>query len=539
MSYATLFSLSGILIIAVYVPILYFVLTKGRSKITRLFSAHLFSVIIWGIAAFLIGLSKDPDLTSKIFQLGDLSVTLIPVLFLHVVYLMLNEKNRTFLYFAYAQTIFFSYMLLAGNVSAPVKFMFNSFYYAQAGPFYLPWFILWLFTITVAHLKLIQHYKITYPQQKKQIFILLLAIPMGFGGGSMNFLPGFGINIFPFGSFLVPVYGLILAYAILKHQLLDIVVVIKKSVVYSILITLISIIYLLTVLLLEKFAQGIFRYSSLMLSICTAFGLGLIFVPLRHRIQHLVDRYFFKGTQEEIVLQNEQLRQEIAQSEKYKTLSTLASGVAHEIKNPLTAIKTFTEYLPKKLDDKDFLLKFSRLIGKEVDRIDHMVHQLLNYGKPAPLSFKDINIHKLISDTIDMLNSRFIAQKIDVSKDFQADSKLHLRVDPNQIRQALLNVLLNAVEAMPNGGGLYVTTRAERGAGGKERFILAVKDSGCGIAAEDLRHIFDPFFSRKDNGTGLGLAIVQGIVEQHNGRIKVESKAGVGTEVRLEFLLNR
>lgn len=378
----------------------------------------------------------------------------------------------------------------------------------------------------------------------------------------MNWLPGFGINIFPFGNFLVPIYGLILAYAVLKHQLLDIDFVLRKSVIYSVLIAFISLLYLLTVFLLERFAQGLFGYRSLVISIFTAFGLGLIFVPLRHRIQQLVDRYFFKGTQQEIALQNAQLRQEVAQSDKYKTLSTLASGVAHEIKNPLTSIQTFCEYLPRKLDDREFLLKFSRLVGLEVDRIDGMVHELLDYSKPAPLALKKTDINKLIEDTLNTLNSQFIKNHIEVifkSSDVPdaptysnsrktsgvgtptealaerrsshpSHESVFLNIDANRIKQALLNLFLNAIEAMPKRGQLAVETTIHH-----SLFTIHIKDTGSGIPPEDLKHIFDPFFSRKDNGTGLGLAIVQGIVEQHKGKIKIESKVGVGTVVKLEF----
>lgn len=258
-------------------------------------------------------------------------------------------------------------------------------------------------------------------------------------------------------------------------------------------------------------------------------------MPLRHRIQQFADRYFFKGTQQEIVLQNEQLRQEIAQSEKYKTLSTLASGIAHEIKNPLTAMKTFCEYLPRRLDDREFLLKFSRLVGKEVERIDGMVHELLDYSKPAPLALKKTDITKLMQDTLDTLNSQFIKNRIEVvvtkSPGHQSPAKTPLlNIDANRIKQALLNLFLNAIEAMPHGGKLTVATTIHH-----SLFTIHIKDTGSGIPPEDLKHIFDPFFSRKDNGAGLGLAIVQGIAEQHHGKVNIKSQAGVGTEVRLEF----
>ena len=542
MSYALLFTISGILIVATYVPVLYFVIAKGRTLITKFFTLHILAIAIWGIMCTVVGFIQDPNLAFTVWRIGTSLVPFMPVFLLHVVHLMRKEQSAAFLYFAYAQAIFFSYLIVTARLYSSVQFMFNSFYYVQAGQFYLECFILWLVITTIAHLKLIGFYKTSYPQQKHQILILLFGIPIGFGGGSMNFLPGFGINIFPFGNlFLVPIYGLILTYAVLKHQLLNIDIVIKRSVVYSILIAFISLLYLLTILLLEKFAQGIFKYSSLTLSICIAFGLGLIFIPLRHRIQNFVDRYFFKGTQKEIALENEQLRQEVAQSDKYKTLSTLASGVAHEIKNPLTSIKTFCEYLPRKLEDKKFLLKFSDLVGREVDRIDGMVHELLDYSKPAPLALKKTDVNKLIQNTLDTLNSQFIKNHIEVifkSSDIshQSSDSCLLNIDANRIRQALLNLFLNAIEAMPHGGKLTVSSSSEGGVH-RTSYIVTIADTGSGIVPEDLKHIFDPFFSKKASGTGLGLAIVQGIVEQHRGKIKIESKVGVGTAVKLEFPL--
>ena len=528
------FAISGLLIFIPYSIISIFVLIRGKTKLTKLFAFLLIAVSVWGLGAYLIGTSTSAEKTILIIRWVYPAVIFIPIFFLHSVYLFLGVKKDLFLYICYLQGCFFSYVAIIGKMFDSAPLMFDSLYYQQGRTYLLiASFISWIIICLIIHIKLFLHYKKTDHKQRKQIMALMWSAPLGFGGGAMNFFPALGINIYPYGNFLVPIYFLIITYAILKYQLLDILVVVKKSVIYSTSIALLSILYLLTVFALEKFAQGVFGYRSLAISILTAFGLGLIFVPLRHRIQQLVDRYFFKGTQQEIASQNEQLRQEIADSDKHKTLSTLASGIAHEIKNPLTSIKTFCEYLPQKLDDKEFLKKFARLIGHEVDRMDNMVHELLDYSKPAPLALKKTDINKLIEDTINTLNSQFIRNRIEVTQHLSTIT-YHLNIDANRIKQALLNLFLNAIEAMPTGGQLTVRTTLH-----SSRFTISITDTGSGIPPEDLKHIFDPFFSRKDQGTGLGLAIVQGIVEQHKGKIRITSKVGVGTTVRLEFPIYR
>ncbi len=161
-----------------------------------------------------------------------------------------------------------------------------------------------------------------------------------------------------------------------------------------------------------------------------------------------------------------------------------------------------------------------------------MIHQLLDYGKPAPLSIKETDIHKLVNDTIDILNSKFIDQKIGVDKHFLVDQDLRIPVDPNQLRQALLNIFLNALEAMPIGGQLKIETNQS-----SKDFEITVSDTGSGISKEDLPQIFDPFFSKKDHGTGLGLSITQSLIENHNGTIEVKSAIGSGAEFKIKLPL--
>jgi signal transduction histidine kinase len=303
------------------------------------------------------------------------------------------------------------------------------------------------------------------------------------------------------------------------------------------------------IFILERTIQGFMGYRSFLISITAAFFLGIVLIPLKNIIQNLVDRYFLKGTPQQLAKQLEQLKQEVAQTERYKTLSTISSGVAHEIKNPLTALKTFAEYLPHKLEDKEFLKKFSKIVGSEVDRIDDMIHQLLDYGKPAPPSLRETDVHKLLNDTLDILNSQFVNKHITLGKDYESKNPFILAIDPNQMKQAFLNILINAIEAMPNGGKLIVKTRAQ-GLGGQRvkgnpsppqtlnpfnplTLEISIQDTGCGISEKNLSLIFDPFFTSKDDSTGLGLAITQGIIENHKGKIKVRSKVGVGTQVEI------
>lgn len=203
---------------------------------------------------------------------------------------------------------------------------------------------------------------------------------------------------------------------------------------------------------------------------------------------------------------------------------------SHEIKNPLTTLKTFSEYLPQKFEDKAFLEKFAKLIPEEVERINSIVHQLLDFSKPAPPSFKDVPIHNLIHDILELLSNDFLKRKIIINESFD-DINLLIKADPVQLKHALLNIILNAMDAMPNGGNISIKTIIRQG----DYLEIEISDQGCGIAEKDLKHIFDPFFSTKESGTGLGLSISYQIIKNHKGTITVESELGKGTTFRIRL----
>jgi signal transduction histidine kinase len=253
-------------------------------------------------------------------------------------------------------------------------------------------------------------------------------------------------------------------------------------------------------------------------------------------IQSFVEKNVFRGSYIQIAEENEKLRQEILQTERLRSVATLASGMAHEIKNPLTVLKTFSEYLPQKLNDKEFLRKFAPMISSEVDRIDSLVHDLLDFAKPADPIFKRTLLYSLLDPTVELLSNETIKHQIHIHKEYATALDLELELDANQIKQALLNIFLNAIEAMPTGGELWIHTSLI-----KENKVLQlrIRDTGKGIPAEDHSHIFDPFFTKKDQGTGLGLSITHEIIKKHSGRILVKSQLGQGSEFTIELPIIR
>jgi two-component system sensor histidine kinase HydH len=235
---------------------------------------------------------------------------------------------------------------------------------------------------------------------------------------------------------------------------------------------------------------------------------------------------FFGGSQERLAEENQRLRQELIRSERMKAVALLASGLAHEIKNPLAAIKTFTEYLPDRHTDQEFVKRFEWIVSQELSKIQGIVENLLTFAKPQPLQARPVALAEVIQYTVGLLQSDCVKRGVQV--EVRAEPEATVIGDSTQLRQALLNLCLNSVDAMPRGGRL--TIDANRNCRSVE---LTVEDTGCGIPADQLPHIFEPFFSTKDSGTGLGLSVVHGIITQHRGTIRAESQPGQGTRMRV------
>ena len=225
----------------------------------------------------------------------------------------------------------------------------------------------------------------------------------------------------------------------------------------------------------------------------------------------------------------EKLQRAVRQADRLASIGTLASGMAHEIKNPLTALKTFTQLLPKRYNDAEFRHDFSGLAGSEIARIERIVNQLLAFARPAPLMIEQVNLHEIIGNAVKLVGPQASRHQVRVRTAFQAEHD-YIAADKDRLQQVLLNLLLNAIQANPEGGWIEVGTETEPGTAEHDAFIrLDVSDGGSGIPAEILPHIFDPFFTTKGEGTGLGLSVSYNIIAEHKGRLEVESEPGKGT----------
>jgi two-component system sensor histidine kinase HydH len=223
------------------------------------------------------------------------------------------------------------------------------------------------------------------------------------------------------------------------------------------------------------------------------------------------------------------LRKEIARSQRLASVGRLAAGVSHEIRNPLSSIKGFATYFKERYYDVPENQQISNLMIQEVDRLNRVVGQLHEFARPITVSKKSIQIKAFLNDSIKLVERQASEANISIETDFDSETD-EISFDPDRINQVLLNLYLNAIESMDNGGRLMVTLANNSKKHGVE---IKVSDTGTGITEDDLSHIFDPYFTTKASGTGLGLAIVHNIMEAHGGEITIESRLGKGTEVTI------
>ena len=226
------------------------------------------------------------------------------------------------------------------------------------------------------------------------------------------------------------------------------------------------------------------------------------------------------------------LEERLRQADRLAALGTLSAGLAHEIKNPLSAIKTFVQLLPKKVGNTSFMDKFNVTVPREIDRINQLVEDLLELTRARKGSFVNLDVNQLIMQVIDLHGEEMGKRQITFEEHLDKTIP-QVHGDQEKLYRAFSNLMINSIQAMPNGGSLSVSSAIEN----STRPMVRVNFSDTGIGMDEItaKNIFNPFYTTKDKGVGLGMALTHKIVEDHQGVIEITSEKGKGTIFVLRF----
>jgi signal transduction histidine kinase len=266
----------------------------------------------------------------------------------------------------------------------------------------------------------------------------------------------------------------------------------------------------------------------------------------RYKLEQRVEHFFISMTVDVIVVSillaivdHKQRRlvaahEQLAHSEKVATLGRVAAQVAHEVRNPLAGLLLYSVHLKGKLDGK-LPNGDAQLIDKIIETINHLTattEQILNYARPVTLAPKQVDLNEVAKDVIQLLSTEVSAHNIETHFDLNKGPVTGMLDEPS-IRAATLNLMLNAVQAMSSGGRLTISTGQDNG-----NLWMTIRDTGAGMTAEQIKQIFEPFNTTKSRGLGLGMPYAQKVIQQHGGKIVVESRPGNGTQVKIELPAN-
>lgn len=571
-----------------------------------------------------------------------MSVAFIPVFFYHFLVTFLEIKDsrqKVCLYFFYAASLTFVTLIWFSPFMIDGLYKYYWGMYPRGGIF-SSLFVLYFIAIFFYCLAMLFFYYRTNRSSFSHIRLLQIKwIFVSFFLSSFampDFLPYFGVNYRPLGHIAISLFLLTNAYSIVRYRVMDIEVIIKKTLIFSGLFisayTIFAFFALLSQVLFERYIIEN-RWVSLIPSV---FVVTIMLRPLENFLVTVTDKYLFqkkydykellktfmsevltvleidklvmltkeklektmkleycgiimtnkydknivynseiklkipitlndkaigalllgkKKSDEEytkddidilqsltkalgIAISNAKLFDELArtqvemtQKDKMATVGTLAAGMAHEILNPITTIRVFSEYVPDRFKDTEFTDKYKDIVVKEVDKIDHIIQALIDFsGDDSEAEIEMVSLEESIDELISLIGlNKDMLDKIDFIKEIPINIS-KIRINRKEFDEILLNLTQNAMHAIEGKG--RITFKAEE----KNEFVeLNIIDTGCGMSDDIAKNIFNPFFTTRSEGFGLGLFVVKQLVKRNGGDISVESKAGKGTEFSLMF----
>jgi signal transduction histidine kinase len=268
--------------------------------------------------------------------------------------------------------------------------------------------------------------------------------------------------------------------------------------------------------------KSIFRFQ--VMTLITGSGVMLILFLIMIIVVKRGESIIQKRAQERL-----KLKEQLSRAKHLSTLGEMVAGVSHEIRNPLGIISSSAELLKKKMPPEDASSKIPDIIIEESDRLNHIITDFLNFAKPKAPNLFACRVEDVIAKNIRLLYSQVKDENYAIRTHSNGQTPV-IRADADMLYQAFLNILINAMQAMPDGGGIDITIKP-----GDKSVWIAFEDEGCGISEKAMEKIWDPFFTTKEKGTGLGLGIVKNIIEAHDGHIRIDNRPEGGTRVTIRL----
>ncbi|OGW94144.1 MAG: hypothetical protein A3G36_03230 [Omnitrophica bacterium RIFCSPLOWO2_12_FULL_45_13] len=632
-----LFAIAALTLVLTCLGLGFLVFRFGHEKLHWIWGYFNIVVATWGFGCFIAGTTSDQNMAIFGWKIAFAAGMFISILFFHMVCVFCKAKYTGLIILGYLQAIILNIINLGfDRVVTKVRYVYG-IYYVQASEFLIAGILLYLLLVTASFLELIKFFGKVAENRRTQLSYVIIGFFCGFLGGTSTFLPMLGIDsIYPAGNFGIVLYCIIVTYAILRHQLLDIEVIVKKTIIFSGLFTAAYTIFAFFALLSQALFEKYIIENRWVSLIPSVFVVTIMLRPLENYLVTVTDKYLFqkkydykellktfmsevltvleidklvmltkeklektmkleycgivitdkddknivynseiklkipitlndkaigalllgkKKSDEEytkddidilqsltralgIAISNAKLfdelartQAEMAQKDKMATVGTLAASMAHEIRNPITTIRVFSEYVPDRLKDTEFTNKYKDIVVKEVDKIDHIIQTLIDFsGDDSAAEIEMVSLEESIDELTSLTGlDKDMLDKIDFVKEIPANIS-KIRVNRKELDGILLNLIQNAMHAIEGKG--RITFKAEE----KNEFVeLDIIDTGCGMSDDIAKNIFNPFFTTRSEGFGLGLFVVKQLVKRNGGTISVESTVGQGTKFRLRF----
>jgi len=530
-----IFSLSGLLIFVSSITFGLFVLYRGYAKkenvIWFLFSI---SVGIWGLGAYKIGIVETSEQALVWWRIAHIGIIFIPVFFWHYVYLFLDLHVRKY-HIVILGSYLFGFVFLFLNLFTDffihnITFVFESIYYdLPPTAIYILFFILWTCEIIFAHYLLAKHYSQEHGRKKQQIKYFFLATGAGFIGGMTAFLPVFSVDVYPYFNLTVPLYPAIMAYAIVKYDLLK--------------VRTFAVQLLTGALVIFSFIIIFFSYNTIEYVMKSIFFLGTIIIAV------FLQRSFKKEREQKEKLQklsNELKRANAELKRLDKAKSEFISIASHQLRTPLTAIKGYISLILEGAYGKNAPEANSALnkIFLANERLIQLVEDLLNitHIEAGRLEYhiEDVHLEKILKELYDMFILRAQDKGLELVLDLSDGQLPIIQADRSKLREVISNLIDNAIKYTKKGF-VHVSVKHD-----KKTMRVIVEDSGVGISPESMKTLFAKFSRGTDSskvyteGTGLGLFVGKNLIESQGGHIFAESDGiDKGSRFVVEMPINK